>query len=144
MKDKISIFLIFILFLSINSIEEIEYSINRGFLGRFIDSFSVNFNRLKGIQAQYVEARNNIRRKKTYNITTDELRLPPLKVLFKLFNNINFPDETNWKQQIYDVPIWHLIVDGKDYYSNVGTEFLQKFNDIVNLTNIKEYCKSRY
>ena len=60
-----------------------------------------------------------------------------MKVLFKLFNNINFPDETNWKQQIYDVPIWHLIVDGKDYYSNVGTEFLQKFNDIVNLTNIK-------
>ena len=144
MKNKISIFIIFILFLSIKSIEQIEYSINRGFLGRFIDSFSVKFNRLTGIQAQYVEARNNTRRKETYNITNDELGLPSMKELFKLFNKINFPNETNWMQQIYDVPIWHLIVDGKDYYSNRGTEFLEKFNDIVNLTNIKEYCKKRY
>ena len=144
MKNKITILIIFILFLSIKSIEQIEYRLSRGFLGRFIDSFSVKFNRLTGIQAQYSEERNNTRRKETYNITNDELGLPPLKELFKLFNKINFPNETNWMQQIFDVPIWHLIVDEKDYYSNIETEFLDKFNDIINLTNIKEYCKKRY
>ena len=144
MKNKITILIIFILFLSIKSIEQIEYRLSRGFLGRFIDSFSVKFNRLTGIQAQYSEERNNTRRKETYNITNVELGLPPLKELFKLFNKINFPNETNWTQKIMDVPIWHLIVDEKDYYSNIETEFLDKFNDIINLTNIKEYCKKRY
>ncbi len=71
--------------------------------------------------------------------------MPPLKELFKLFNKIKFPEETNWMDtKLFDVPIWHLIVDDKDYYSNRGTDFLTKFLDLVNITNIKEYCKDRY
>ena len=71
--------------------------------------------------------------------------MPSLKELFKLFNKINFPQETNWKDaNLFDVPIWHLIVDDKDYFSNRGTDFLAEFAELVNLTNIKEYCKNNY
>jgi len=155
MKNIITIFLILILFSSLNSIDQIEYYLSRRFIGRLIDSFSVKFNRFTGIYAEYLEARNNLNEEeeeeeepkglKTYNITTDELGLPPLKELFKLFNKIDFPNETNWMDtKLYDVPIWHLYVDGKDYHSNRGTEFLTEFSYIVNLTNIKEYCIKRY
>ena len=155
MKNIITIFLILILFSSLNSIDQIEYYLSRRFIGRLIDSFSVKFNRFTGIYAEYLEARNNLNEEeeeeeepkglKTYNITTDELGLPPLKELFKLFNKINFPNETDWMhKRLFDVPVWHLIVDDKDYYSNRGTEFLEKFDEIVNITNIKEYCISRY
>ena len=139
----------FALFSSFNSIDEIRYAINRGFLGRLIDTFSVTFNRFSGIQAEYSEVNSfNIeesKEKKIYNLTTEELGLPSLKELFKLFNKIDFPEETNWMQtKLYDVPIWHLYVDDKDYYSNRRTEFLEEFDYIVNLTNIKEYCKNNY
>ena len=143
----LSIFLIFILFSCFNSIDEIKYSLARGRLGRLIDRFSVTFNRLSGIQAEYGEANNfNVEKEhKVYNLTTKELGLPSLKDLFKLFNKINFPEQTNWRDsKLFDVPIWHLYVDGKDYSSNRGTEFLLDFDSIVNLTNIREYCKSRY
>ena len=131
------------------SIDEITYRLNRGFLGRFIDSFSVTFNRFSGIKAEYLEAprfnTEEAKGKKDYNLTCEDLGLPPLKELFKLFNKIKFPEETNWKDaKLFDVPIWHLIVDDKDYYSNRGTDFLTKFLDLVNITNIKEYCKDRY
>ena len=149
MKKNIPILIIFVLFLSCNSIEEIKYSLNRGFLGRFIDGFSVKFNKT-GIEAEYIEApkeyniEEGSKGRKIYNLIPEDLGLPPLKELFKLFNKIDFPEETNWMEKIYDVPIWHLYVDDKDYTSNRGTEFLEKFDDIVNLTNIREYCKSRY
>ena len=149
MKDIYIIILIFGLFSSFNSIDEIKYSKSRGFLGRLIDSFSVKFNRYSGIQAEYLEVnrynQSESKGKKIYNLTTEELDLPSLKELFKLFNKIDFPEETNWMHtKLYDVPIWHLYVDEKDYYSNRGTEFLEKFDDIVNITNIREYCKKRY
>ena len=143
----LSIFLIFILFSCFNSIDEIKYSLARGRLGRLIDRFSVTFNRLSGIQAEYGEANNfNVEKEhKVYNLTTEELGLKSLKDLFKLFNKIKFPEKTNWRDsKLFDKPIWHLYVDGKDYSSNRGTEFLQQFDNIVNLTNIKEYCKNRY
>ena len=146
------IFLLLILFTSLYSIDEIKYLLARGFLGRFIDRFSVTFNRYEGIQAEYEKAPNRndfeeeeLKVKKIYNLTCEELDLPPLKELFKLFNKIDFPNETNWMDtKLFDVPIWHLYVDGKDYHSNRGTEFLRDFSDIVNLTNIKEYCINRY
>ena len=143
----LSIFLILILFSCFNSIDEIKYSLARGRLGRLIDRFSVTFHRLSGIQAEYVETNNfNVEKEyKIYNLTNKELGLPSLKELFKLFNKINFPEQTNWRDpKLFDVPIWHLYVDGKDYSSNRGTSFLLDFDRIVNLTNIKEYCKSRY
>ena len=149
MKDICKIILIFALLSSFNSIDEIKYSINRGFLGRLIDTFSVTFNRISGIQAEYSEANSfNIEEskgKKIYNLTTEELGLPSLKELFKLFNKIDFPEETDWMQpKLFDVPIWYLYVDDKDYHSNRGTEFLEEFAYIVNLTNIKKYCKDNY
>ena len=150
MKKLLTIFLIFALFSCFNSIDEIKYSLSRGFLGRLIDRFSVTFNRLSGIQAVYMEVNRlnpeeNAKGEKVYNLTTEELGLPSLKELFKLFNKINFPEETNWKDnKLFDVPIWYLYVDGKGYYSNRGTEFMQEFANIVNLTNIKEYCMSKY
>ena len=149
----IKIFLLLILFTSLYSIDEIKYLLARGFLGRFIDRFSVTFNRYEGIQAEYVKGPKindfNDEQKnegtKIYKLTCEELGLPPLKELFKLFNKIDFPNETNWMDtKLYDVPIWHLYVDGKDYHSNRGTEFLTEFSYIVNLTNIKEYCIKRY
>ena len=150
MKYIFKIFLIFCIFSTLNSIDQITYRLPRGFLGRLIDSFSVTFNRITGIQAEYLEARNQDpelepKGKKVYNLTTDDLNLPSLKELFKLFNKIKFPNETNWMDtKLYDVPIWHLIVDDKDYHSNRGTDFLREFSEIVNLTNIKEYCKNNY
>ena len=150
MKYIFKIFLIFCIFSTLNSIDQITYRLPRGFLGRLIDSFSVTFNRVTGIQAEYLEARNQDpelepKGKKIYNLTTDDLNLPSLKELFKLFNKIKFPNETNWMDtKLYDVPIWHLIVDDKDYHSNRGTDFLREFSEIVNLTNIKEYCKNNY
>ena len=144
----INIVLLFVLFSSLNSIDEISYRLSRGRFGRLIDSFGVTFNRITGIQADYLEASqglDTVKGKKTYNLTSEDLGLPSLKELFKLFNKINFPNETNWMQpKLYDVPIWHLYVDDRDYHSNRGTEFLTQFSNIVNLTNIKEYCKSRY
>ena len=101
MKYIFKIFLIFGLFSALNSIDQIIYRLPRGFLGRLIDSFSVTFNRITGIQAEYLEARNQDpelepKGKKIYNLTTDDLNLPSLKELFKLFNKIKFPNETNW------------------------------------------------
>ena len=150
------IFIIFLLFFSLNCIEEIEYRIVHRIIARVLDKFSVKFNKTTGITAEYEEytSINEIdetlegptsKGKKLYNLTSEDLGLPSLKDLFKLFNKISFPEETNWTDKfLYDIPIWHLIVDGKDYYSNVGTEFKAKFNEIVNVYNIMTYCKDNY
>ena len=147
------VFLLFFLFLSLNSIEVIEYKMINHFLGQVIDIFSVKFNRNKGITAEYEEMEEedyvdyhvSSKGKQNYNITNEEFGLPPMKALFKLFNNIKFPNETNWvNNHLCDIPYWHLIVDGKDYFSNVGTEYFDKFKKIVNLNDIKEYCKDNY
>ena len=146
------IFLIFLLFSLFYSIDEIEYRRVTAFIGRILNIFSLKFNRINGITAEYEEMEKDIisidnisKGKKIYNFTTEELGLPNLKELFKQFNKINFPNETNWvDKQLFDVPYWHLIVDGKDYYSNVDTEFMDKFVDITNLYDIMDYCKKNY
>ena len=146
------IFLIFLLFSLFYSIDEIEYRRVTAFIGRILNIFSLKFNRINGITAEYEEMEKDIisidnisKGKKIYNFTTEELGLPNLKELFKQFNKINFPNETNWvDKQLFDVPYWHLIVDGKDYYSNVGTYFMDKCQEIVNIYEIYNYCKQNY
>ena len=145
MKNIYKIVLIFAVFSSFNSIDEIKYS----FYKRFIESFSVTFNKISGIQAEYLKIHffdeGISKGTKIYNLTTEELGLPSLKELFKLFNKIDFPEETDWTDEsLVDVPFWNLYVDEKRYYSNVGTEFLEEFDNIVNLNNIYEYCKKNY
>ena len=150
-KDLMKLIFVFLLFPTFNSIEEIEYRIVHAFIGRVRDRFSVKFNKINGIKAEYEEMEPNYdngnisKGKKYYNITTEELGLPNMKELFKLFDKIDFPEETNWNDRtLFDVPVWHLIVDGKDYHSNVGTEFMSKFQEIVNIYDIMDYCKENY
>ena len=148
------IFLLLILFTSFYSIDEIKYSSTSGLFGRFNSRFSVRFNRSEGIQAEYEkgpvlidleEEEEEPKGIKVYNLTCEDLELPSLKELFKLFNKIDFPNETNWVDtKLLDAPVWHLYVDDKDYHSNRGTKFLEEFSYIVNLTNIRLYCSSRY
>ena len=51
--NKMNFFLIFLLFSSLNCLDEIEYRITRGFIGRILDRFSLKFNRINGIIAEY-------------------------------------------------------------------------------------------
>ena len=44
--NKMNFFLIFLLFSSFNCLDEIEYRITRGFIGRILDRFSLKFNRI--------------------------------------------------------------------------------------------------
>ena len=56
-----------------------------------------------------------------------------MKELFKNFNKITFPENTYCSADITDVPFCHLIVDGKDYYSNIETDFLEKVDNLFKL-----------
>ena len=147
----LKIFFIFLLFSTFNSLEEIVYSRAVGFIGRVFDRFSVAFNKKNGIKAEYEKVGDfgdidyKPKGKKIYNLTNEEFGLPNMKELFKLFEKIDFPEKTDWMDEtLFDVPIWHLIVDGKDYYSNVGTEFLSKIEEIVDVNEIKSYCSKNY
>ena len=150
--NKMNLVLIFLLFSSLNCLDEIEYRITRGFIGRILDRFSLKLNRLNGITAEYEAMQsgpevpiNQSKGKKKYNLTTEELGLPTLKELFKLFSKIDFPEETDWSyHRLFDVPFWHLLVDGKDYYSNFGAEFMTKFQEIIDLYTIKDYIVKKY
>ena len=51
-----------------------------------------------------------------------------MKELFKNFNKITFPENTDYSADITDASFWHLIVDGKDCYSNIETNFLERNN----------------
>ena len=151
-KNLIKIFFIFLLFSTFNSIEEIEYKIASGFISRIYVSFSVTFNRNKGIKAEYEkigtlddDINYKPKGKKEYNLTNEELGLPNMKELFKLFDKINFPEKTDWTfEGLFDVPVWNLIVDGKNYHSNIGTDFLYEFKDIINVNAIESYCNNKY
>ena len=82
---------------------------------------------------------------KIFEIPNEELGLKKNEELFKYFNEIIFPDETDFRNgQFPDFPIWHIIVDGKDYQGNVDTEFYKKFNNIVNIKQIEEYVIKKY
>ena len=123
-------------------------------------SFSVKFIKGEGIQAEYqkgvakyeidpetfslVEKTGN-EGLKTFKLTTDELGLIPLNKLFKNFDKIKFPKTTKFTNSLYpDFPVWHIIVDGKDYESNVNTNFFDQFNGLVNLKKILEYVENKY
>ena len=118
--------------------------------------FLVKFNKINGIQVQFYEKRPIYKLKtnyilylwdrglKTYNLTNEELGIMPIKELFKNFNEIIFPNNTDFTNNNIDTPIWHLIVDGKDYYSNINTYFYDKINYLVNFENIEKFCKKKY
>lgn len=82
---------------------------------------------------------------KSFKFTTEELGLLSLKELFKNFDKIVFPKETKFTSALYpDFPIWHIIVDGKDYESNVDTDFYEKFDGLVNVKKLVEYVETQY
>ena len=61
------------------------------------------------------------------------------------FDKIIFPEQTKFSTALYpDFPIWHIIVDGKDYESNVNTDFYDKFNELVNIKKLEEYVRNKY
>ena len=147
-------FLLLLLLISfIESFEEIEYRKINGYLGRILENFAIKFNRINNeIKAEYEETIydfDNIEYKskgrKTFNLTNEELGLPSMKALFKKFNKIIFPDETDWIDHYSpDYPSWALLIDGKLYYTNYETDFIRKFQEIINIHNINEYIKKIY
>ena len=82
---------------------------------------------------------------KEFELTNEELELKTIKELFVKFNLIEFPEETDFRNaQFPDFPIWHIIVDGKDYQGNVNTEFYNKFDNIINIKKVEEYIVKKY
>ena len=83
---------------------------------------------------------------KKFELSYDELSLMPKEELFKNFDKINFPkDNNNYNNAEFpDFPIWHIIVDGKDYQGNVDTDFYIKFNNLIDIKKIENYVISKY
>lgn len=146
----------FILMTSQKSYKEIEY--RQRIISKYDKSFtlfSVKFTRDKDIQAQYQEGtakfeidpntfslidKTGTEGLKTFDLTSEELGLKSINELFAAFDKIEFPEETNFSSAMYpDFPIWHIIVDGKDYQSNINTEFYDKINELINIKRIQEY-----
>ena len=157
-----TLFLIILLFsFSLAKIKEIEY--RQKIVSKYDKSFSLfslKLNKETGIQAQYQEGvakyeidpetlslvdKTGLEGLKTFELTNDELGLMPNKELFKNFDKIEFPEKTDFRNSLYpDFPIWHLIVDGKDYQSNINTEFYDRFIELVNVKEIKDYVVKQY
>ena len=146
---------------SLGKIKEIEY--RQKIVSKYDKSFtlfSIKLNKETGIQAQYQKGvakyeidpetlslvdKTGLEGLKTFELTNDELGLMPNKELFKNFDKIEFPEKTDFRNSLYpDFPIWHLIVDGKDYQSNVNTEFYDRFIELVNVKEIKDYVVKQY
>ena len=164
MKLLYKIVLVFLSFSLMNSLgkyTEIEY--RQKVVSKYdkkFTLFSVKFNREEGIQAQYQKGKqileidpetmtivdkSGTENLKSFQLTPEELQLSPMKDLFKVFDKIEFPEETDFRSALYpDFPIWHIIVDGKDYQSNVDTPFYKKFDELVNIKNIKDYVIQKY
>ena len=118
-------------------------------------SFSIVFKRESGIRANYekgkldyeidpetlsLKEKVTTNQLKSFRLSNEELGLMESKELFKNFDKIEFPEETDFTTALYpDFPIWHIIVDGKDYKSNVDTDFSKKLDDLINIRKIKEY-----
>ena len=82
---------------------------------------------------------------KIFELTNEELGLKNNKELFKNFDKIKFPEETEFiNSMFFNFPEWHIIVDGKDYKSNVKTEFYNDFNDLVNIKEVRDYIINLY
>ena len=74
---------------------------------------------------------------KNFELTNEEL--------YKNFNEIIFPEDNDFRNAMFpDFPIWHIIVNGKDYQGNVNTEFYNKFDSIINIKKIEEYVINKY
>ena len=122
-------------------------------------SFSIVFKRESGIRANYEKGKleyeidpetMSLKEKvtsnqfKSFRLSNEELGLMESKELFKNFDKIEFPEETDFTTALYpDFPIWHIIVDGKDYKSNVDTDFSKKLDDLINIRKIKEYVMNK-
>ena len=164
MKISFQIFLSILLFSLISSEEkfkEIEY--RQKIISKYdkkFTLFSVKFTREKGIEAQYQKGKaefdidpetltlidkTGTEGLKTFELTNEELGIKPLEELFENFDKIEFPEKTDFRTALFpDFPIWHIIVDGKDYQSNINTEFYDKFNELVNIKNIEKYVIKKY
>ena len=82
---------------------------------------------------------------KEFELSYEELELEKKEELFKKFDSIEFPEETDFRTaQFPDFPIWHIIVDGKDYQGNVNTEFYNKFDNLINIKKVEEYIIKKY
>ena len=157
-----TLFLIILLFsFSLAKIKEIEY--RQKIVSKYDKSFSLfslKLNKETGIQAQYQEGvakyeidpetlslvdKTGLEGLKTFELTNEELGLKPIKELFKNFDKIEFPEKTDFRNSLYaDFPTWHLIVDGKDYQSNINTEFYDRFIELVNVKEIEDYVFKKY
>ena len=83
--------------------------------------------------------------KKFFEFSYEELGLKPHDELFKNLESINFPENTDFRTAEFpDFPTWHIIVDGKDYQSNVNTEFYNKFIDFVDIKKIENIVIMKY
>ena len=161
MDNAIFKFILLILSLSLikssNNYNEIEYISNIYYrMSNTFSKFSVKFNKNNGIQANFHETKpiyygdsldvmNIIDYKpKTYNFTNEELGIMPMKELFKNFNKITFPEENDCSRCPTDIPFWHLLIDGKDYYANKATDYTEKVDNLVHLDNIRDYVEKIY
>ena len=141
-------------------INEIEY--RQRVVSKYDKSFtlfSILFKRDNGISANYEKGKleyeidpetMSLKEKvtdsqlKSFRLSNEELGLMEDKELFKNFDKIEFPEETDFTSALYpDFTIWHIIVDGKDYKSNVETDFYKKFDNLINIRKIKEYVISQ-
>ena len=123
-------------------------------------SFSIVFSKDNGIHASYGKGKLEyeidpetkslqeivkVDKLKSFPLSNGELGLMDIKELFKNFDKIEFPEETNFTTALFpDFPIWHIVVDGKDYQSNVQTDFYQKIDDLINITKIKDYVINKF
>ena len=146
---------------SSNNFTEIEY--RQKIISKYDKSFtfiSIKFSLKNKIKAQYQKGKakfeidpntfsfvdkTGTEGLKNFELTNEELGLKQNEELFKNFNEIIFPEENDFRSAMFpDFPIWHIIVNGKDYQGNVNTEFYNKFDGIVNIKKIEEYVINKY
>ena len=122
--------------------------------------FSVKFNRETGIEAKYekgkivfeidpetmsLKEQTKPDKSKSFTLNNEDFGIMETKKLFKNFDKIRFPRKTDLTSALYpDFPIWHMIVDGKDYQSNVDTDFYKKIDGLVNFKSIREYVVNNF
>ena len=144
-----------------NNFNEIEY--RQRIISKYDKSFtfiSIKFSLKDKIKAQYQKGKakfeidpntfsfvdkTGTEGLKNFELTNEELGLKPNEELFKNFNEIIFPEENDFRNAMFpDFPIWHIIVNGKDYQGNVNTEFFNKVDSIINIKKIEEYIINKY
>ena len=146
---------------SSNNFTEIEY--RQKIINKYDKSFtfiSIKFSLKNKIKAQYQKGKakfeidpntfsfvdkTGTEGLKNFELTNEELGLKQNEELFKNFNEIIFPEENDFRSAMFpDFPIWHIIVNGKDYQGNVNTEFYNKFDSIIKKKKIEDYVINKY